>query len=343
MTGNMDGLVHVGKKRAEQVRVALVDYDETSFRETEPKTIEECLPFKDKPTVTWISVEGLHQVEVIEAIGKHFGLHPLLQEDILNTSKRPKMDDYGYYIFVVLKMLQYDDQNDEVDSQQVSLVLGPNFVLSFEESESDVFAAIRDRIRAAKGRIRKLGADYLAYSLMDAVVDNYFVVMEKLGEKIESLEEELVANPTRETLRTIHRLRGNMLSVRRALWPFREVVGALERGDSALLHQSTVAYLRDLYDHTIQVMDTVETLRDMLSGMLDIYLSSVSNRLNEVMKVLTIMATIFIPLTFLAGVYGMNFKYMPELGWRWGYPAVWAVMGIAALSMLAYFRRRKWF
>jgi len=343
MTENMDGLIHVGKKRAEQVRVRIVDYDEAAFQETEAKTVEECLPFRDKPTVTWISIEGLHQVEVIEAIGKHFGLHPLLQEDILNTSERPKMDDYGDYIFVVLKMLCYDEENDEIDAQQVSLVLGSNFVLSFEESESDAYAPVRERLRTAKGRVRKLGADYLAYTLMDAVVDSYFVVMERLGEKVEALEEELVANPRPETLRAIHKLRRGMISMRKAVWPFREVVGTLERGDSALLHESTVLYLRDLYDHTIQVMETIEALRDMLSEALDIYLSSVSNKLNEVMKVLTIIATIFIPLTFVVGVYGMNFKYMPELGWRWGYAVVWGIMGIAAISMLAYFRRRKWF
>jgi len=343
MTENMDGLIHVGKKRAEQVRVRIVDYDEAAFQETEAKTVEECLPFRDKPTVTWISIEGLHQVEVIEAIGKHFGLHPLLQEDILNTSERPKMDDYGDYIFVVLKMLCYDEENDEIDTQQVSLVLGSNFVLSFEESESDAFAPVRERLRTAKGRVRKLGADYLAYTLMDAVVDSYFVVMERLGEKVEALEEELVANPRPETLRTIHKLRTGMISMRKAVWPFREVVGTLERGDSALLHESTVLYLRDLYDHTIQVMETIEALRDMLSEALDIYLSSVSNKLNEVMKVLTIIATIFIPLTFVVGVYGMNFKYMPELGWRWGYAVVWSIMGAAAITMLAYFRRRKWF
>jgi magnesium transporter len=336
-------LVHVGKKRTEKARVRIVDYDEAHYHEQEATTAEESFPFKDRPTTTWISVEGLHQVEIVEAIGKHFGLHPLLQEDILNTSERPKMDDFGDYMFVVLKMLHYDDDTDELDSEQVSLIIGPSFTISFQESASALFEPVRERLRTAKGRIRKMGPDYLAYTLMDAIVDNYFVVLERLGEKLESLEEELVADPRAETVKRIHKLRREMIFVRKAIWPLREVVGCMDRGDSALLRESTVVYLRDLYDHTIQVMESVETLRDMLSGMLDIYLSSVSNRLNEVMKVLTIIATIFIPLTFVAGVYGMNFKYMPELGWRWAYPALWAVMAAMGIGMLAYFRKKRWF
>jgi magnesium transporter len=239
-------------------------------------------------------------------------------------------------------MLDYNDKSNEIESEQMSLVLGPNFVFSFQEREGDIFDPIRDRIRNSKGRIRKMGADYLAYSLLDSIVDNYFIILEKLGEKIEFLEEKLVTHPTPETLQTIHHLKREMIFLRKAVWPLREVVNGLERGESSLIKESTRVYLRDVYDHSIQVIDTIETLRDMVSGMLDIFLSSISNRLNSVMKVLTIIATIFMPLTFLAGIYGMNFRYMPELEWRWGYPFIWLIMVGIGVFMLLYFKKKKW-
>jgi magnesium transporter len=336
-------LVHVGKKRIEKVRIRLIDYDEAQLQEKEPKTIEECFPFKDLPTVTWVNIDGLHDIRIMEKIGKHFGLHPLVLEDILNTEQRPKIEDFDQYLFIVLKMLFCDENDGEIRAEQVSIILGPNFVLSFQERVGDIFNPLRERIRSAKGRVRKMGPDYLAYNLLDAIVDNYFVVLEKLGEQIEGMEEELVTNPTPETLQKIHNLKREMIFLRKSVWPLREVVSRLERGESELIKDSTGIYLRDVYDHTIQVIDTIETYRDMLSGMLDIYLSSISNRMNQVMKVLTIIATIFIPLTFVAGIYGMNFEYMPELKWHWFYPkAFWLVMlGVAAL-MLVYFRRKRW-
>jgi magnesium transporter len=335
-------LVHVGEKKAEKVRISIIDYDEAHVEEKEAKAVEECFPFKDKPTVTWINVDGLHEVNLIEQLGAHFGLHPLLLEDILHTEQRPKLEDHEAYLFVVLKMLYYNGEAREIQAEQVSLILGSNFVISFQEREGDVFKYVRERIRNSKGRIRKVGSDYLAYALIDAIVDNYFIILEKLGETIESIEEELVTSPTPETLQTIHHLKREMIFLRKSVWPLREVISALDRGESPLIQESTDIYLRDLYDHTIQVIDSVETFRDMVSGMLDIYLSSVSNKMNEVMKVLTIIATIFIPLTFIAGIYGMNFQYMPELGWRWGYPLVWFVMGSILITMMVYFRRRKW-
>jgi magnesium transporter len=335
-------LVHIGEKKAEEMRITIIDYDETHFEEKEAKTVEECFPFKDTPTVTWINIDGLHQVEIIEKIGKHFNLHPLILEDILNTGQRPKIEDFIEYLYVVLKMLYYDDKEAEVKAEQVSLILGSNFVISFQEKEGDVFNPIRDRIRNSKGRIRKMGADYLAYALLDGVVDNYFIILEKLGETIENMEEELVSNPTPETSQGIHRLKGEMIFLRKSVWPLREVINGLERGESSLIKESTGIYLRDVYDHTIQVIDTIETYRDIVSGMVDTYLSSISNRMNEVMKVLTIIATIFIPLTFVAGIYGMNFKYMPELEWGWGYFVILAIMVTVGISMLIYFRRKKW-
>ncbi len=336
-------LVHIGERTTGQVKITIMDYDEKSFLEREADTVEACFAFKDKPTVTWINVEGIHNVEILAKLCDCFGLHPLVQEDILNSDQRPKMEDYGSYLYIVLKMLSFNEKNNELVTEQISLILGPNFVISFQEGiEGDVFNQIRDRIRNDKGRIRKMGVDYLAYSLIDSIVDSYFAILEKTGESIELLEEKLITNPAPEILHTIHNLKRDMIFLRKSVWPLRELISGLQRGESALIRPDTQLYLRDVYDHTIQVMDTIETFRDMLSGMLDIYLSSISNRMNAVMKVLTIIATIFMPLTFMAGVYGMNFKYMPELEWRFGYPVVLLIMFAIGILMLIFFKRKKW-
>jgi len=335
-------LVHVGEKKIEKVRIRIIDYDETQLEEEEVKTVEECFPFKDKPTITWINIDGLHDLEVIEKIGKQFGLHPLVLEDIVNTGQRPKLEDLGSHIFVVLKMLYYDKEKNELEAEQVSLIFGENFVISFQERVGDIFEPLRERIRKSKGRVRKAGADYLAYALIDSIVDNYFVILEQLGETIEDTEQELATDPDVATLQTIRAFKKEMIFLRKSVWPVREVVNSLERGESPLINESTGIYLRDVYDHTIQIIDTVESYRDMLSGMLDVYLSIISNKMNEVMKVLTIFAAIFIPLTFVAGVYGMNFGFMPELGWRWGYFVVLLVMAAIGATMLFYFRRKRW-
>ncbi|MFH1834908.1 MAG: magnesium/cobalt transporter CorA [Methanobacteriota archaeon] len=341
-------LMHVGKESGENVKITIFDYDESACQEKQAKKIEDCFPFKDKPTVTWVNIDGLHDVEVIEKLGNHFDIHPLVLEDILNTNQRPKMEDMEAYLFIVLKMLHTDDKMNEINSEQVSIILGPNYVISFQEKEGDIFDPLRDRIRNAKGRIRKKGPDYLAYSLIDLIVDHYFAILEKFGEKIEGLEEALVEDPKPSTLQGIHHLKREMIFLRKSVWPLRELISGLERSESPLIEESTAIYLRDVYDHTIQVIDTVETFRDMVSGMLDTYLSSISNRMNEVMKVLTIIATVFIPLTFIAGIYGMNFNVdasplnMPELNWYFGYPAVWTIMLATTLVMLTYFKRRRW-
>ena len=334
--------VFVGDKKTESTKITILDYDETQFQEREIKEIDECFPFKETSTVTWINVDGVHDAGLIQKLGNNFDLHPLIIEDIVHTQQRPKMEESESYIYIVLKMLYFDDAQNETQVEQVSLVFGKNFVISFQEKEGDIFETIRERIRNGKGRIRKMGTDYLTYALIDAVVDHYFIILENDGEKIEELEDKVVSNPEPETLQKIHRLKREMIFLRRSVWPLRELVNSLERGESPLIHKATRIYLRDVYDHTIQVFDTLETYRDMLSGMHDTYLSSISNRMNEVMKVLTIIATIFIPLTFVAGVYGMNFEFMPELKWRWAYFGVWGVILVVALVMVIYFKRRKW-
>jgi magnesium transporter len=336
-------LFHIGKKKHNGIRVSFMDYDEKDFSEKVVTDIEECFGLKDTSTISWINIDGIHQIDIIEKVGKHFNFHPLLLEDIVNSDQRPKMEDYGDYIFLVLKMLYLDDK-DVVQAEQISIILGPNFIVSFQEdSQKDVFDNIRQRIRTGKGRIRKMGADYLAYCLIDAIVDHYFVILESLGETIEDLEEEVVTNPTTKTSKNIHELKREMIFLRRCVWPLREVVRGLEVAESNLIKESTKIYLRDVYDHTIQVIDSVETFRDVISGMVDIYLSSISNKLNEVMKVLTMFSTIFIPLTFVTGVYGMNFRYMPELGSHYSYPVLWLIMLGIAGTMLVFFKKRKWF
>jgi magnesium transporter len=335
-------LVHIGDKKLEKVRITIIDYDEENFEQKKAHNVEECFQFKTKPTVTWINIDGLHDVELIEKIGKHYEIHHLILEDILNTGQRPKFEDLENYIFIVLRMLSYDEKAQLINSEQVSMVLGRNYVLSFQENVGDVFEQIRERIRNAKGRIRKMGCDYLLYSLLDAIVDSYFSILERLGERIESLEEQLVREPSNKILEQIHRLKRELISLRKSVWPLRELISGLERSESELIKQTTDVYLRDLYDHTIQVIDTVESYRDMVSGMLDIYLSSISNKMNAVMKVLTIIATIFIPLTFIAGIYGMNFDYMPELRWKFGYGGVLLVMVGIGVIMLVLFKRKKW-
>jgi magnesium transporter len=335
-------LVHIGKKKTGKTKITVLDYDETNFQEKDVG-IDECIQFRDQPTTTWINVDSVHQPEVLEKIGECFGLHPLVLEDILNTDQRPKIEDYNDYLYIVLRMLYYDEKRSAITTEQISLVVGPHYVISFQEGiEGDVFTPLRERIRNNKSHIRKMGADYLAYSLIDAIVDNYFTILEKIGDNIELLEEKLVENPTTNVMHEIHMLKREMIYLRKAVWPLREVISGMERGIHILIQDSTRIFLRDLYDHTIQVIDTVEIYRDMVSGMLDLYLSSISNRLNSVMKVLTIIATIFMPLTFIAGVYGMNFKYMPELEWRFGYPLILLVMLSISVIMLIYFRKKKW-
>jgi len=335
-------LVHVGEKKAETVKITVLDYDAEGFREKACGSVEECFSFRDTTATAWINVDGVHSTDVMEKVGEHFNIHPLVLEDIMNTNQSPKIEDFEAYIIVIGKMLSRNRETGEIESEQVSLILGPTWVISFQEQEGDIFDPLRARIRTGRGRLRKMGADFLAYAMMDTIVDNYFLVLENLGDRIEELEEDLAGNPTREMTKTIHDLKKDMVFLKKSVRPMREIVNVMLRGDLVLIRDSTHAYLRDLYDHTVQVIDSIETFHDLVSGLLDLYLSSLSNRMNEVMKVLTIIATLFIPVTFIAGVYGMNFKYMPELDWKWGYGAVWLVILGVMAAMLLYFRRKKW-
>lgn len=325
----------------DKIKITLFEFSENSLNEKELDKIEDCSEaIANKNSVKWIDVDGIHKVDMIEKIGKYFDIHPLTLEDIMNPDQRPKFEDYDDYTLSVLKMLNYKEY---ILSEQLSIVLMKNVVITFQEHHSsDAFGVIRERLRAGKGRVRKMSADYLAYALLDSVVDTYFVILEKLGDKIEKLEEEVIHSPSQRTLDHIHHLKREMIFLRKAIWPLREMIHTMQRCESELFSDHTHVYLRDLYDHCVRIIETVETYRDLLSGMMDIYHSVLSNKMNEIMKVLTIISSVFIPVTFIAGVYGMNFHHMPELRSKWGYPLVWMAMIAVVAGMLYYFRRKKW-
>lgn len=337
--------VHIGARHTEATRIRVMRYSAEAFEEREIQSVDELAAMRGQG-VLWLHVTGVHDVEFIARLGDAFGLHPLVREDIANTEQRPKLEDYGEYVYVVVKLLRDGGGAPGVRAEQISLILGRDFVLSFEEAEPSVFEAIRDRVRQARGFVRAEGADYLVYSLLDAVVDNYFIVLERFGERIEALQEELIARGRRNSHRAelaLHGLRREMVLLRRNVWPLREVIGTLERGGSALFQRETWVYLRDVYDHVIHMIDTLESFHEILAYTLDIYLLNATNRLNEIIKVLTVIATLFIPPTLIASIYGMNFRYMPELAWIWGYPLALVLMLVVAIGMLIFFRRKRWF
>jgi magnesium transporter len=336
-------LIPRNKIGVEPITLTLFQYGpEQSLEERGLQELSDGFPFSPQTPVNWLDIDGSHEVDHLEQIGSQLNIHPLVLEDILNTNQRPKMEDYDDYLFIELNMLSWNEEFSQVDAEQVSLLLGTNYLVTFQEHQKDVFDGVRNRIREGKSRLTKGGPDYLAYSLIDAVVDNYFIVLENLGEQIELLEDELVTDPDPSTLHAIHDLKRELIFLRKSVWPLREVISSLERGESSMFQKTSLVYLRNTYDHVIQIIDTIETFREMASGMLDIYLSSVSNRMNEVMKVLTIISTVFIPLSFVVGLYGMNFEYMPELGWPWGYAMVWGVILATVTGMMVYFRSKKW-
>ncbi len=350
MVGSSPGsVIYTGPARDAPVTFELICYDEGRYDELRELSLEQALQrVRQDPGVRWLNVNGVHRTEIIEQIGAALDLHPLTMEDIVSLGQRPKIEDYERYLYIALRMLAYgshdiEDGQSELDNEQLSLILLDRVVVTFQEHPGDVFEPLRERLRQGKGRLRKLGADYLAYALLDIVIDRYFTVVENYGDAIEDLEAEILSNPTTEVLQRVNHLKRETLMVRKAVWPLREVIAGLEREEGDLMSPTAITYLRDAHDHAIQVIDTVESLRDMLTNLHDMYLSALSYRMNDVMKVLTIIATIFIPLSFLVGVYGMNFKDMPELSWPWAYPALWGLMLVIALGMLAIFRRRGWF
>lgn len=332
----------VGEQKVEEVTITLMDYDEKVHEFKDIESVDELTPYRAKPGVSWVNVYGLHETDLLDRFGRVFDIHPLVLEDIVHTDQRPKAEISENYIFLVLKMIGLHADEEALNVEQISLIMGSNFVLCFQERKGDFFNPIRERITSNLGQVRRSGTDYLTYRIMDIVVDHYFLVLEKIGDRIEDLEDKVLAEPDPVIVQNINHLKRDLIFLRKSIWPLREVLSGIERGESTFFKKKTMPYIRDLYDHTIQVIDTLESYRDMVSGLLDIYMSSVSNRMNEVMKVLTIIATIFIPLTFLAGIYGMNFEFMPELKWKWSYPVLLSTMAGVFFAMLFYFRKRKW-
>ncbi len=335
--------VHTGERRTESAKITVFEYDETGCEERQLDKVEDCTACRESARTVWINVDGVHDISVVESVGKIFGIHPLVQEDIVNTNQRPKIEEYDSYLFAIVKMLYEDPETQGIQAEQVGIILTPGVVISFQEREGDVFNPLRERLRNGKGIVRQRGSDYLAYCLIDAIVDYYFLILENLEDRILPLEDQVINDPQPQVMQSIHGLKNDLVFLRRSLWPLREMLARLDREQIALIHPDTRPFLRDVHDHTIQIIEILESFQEIVSGLLDVYLTSISNRMNNVMKVLTIIATTFIPLTFIVGVYGMNFQHMPELAWRWGYPAVWAVMVLVFIGMVIFFKRRKWF
>jgi magnesium transporter len=338
--------VYVGEPHATATRISLIAYDGTRVTERTLASVDEVRPFTEQNTVTWLNVDDVQEPGLIAAFGKVLGFHPLMQEDLLNTDQRPKVEDHGDHLYVVLKMLEWKpgthSAEDAIDIEQLSLAVGPNYVISFQERAGDCFDPIRARIRESVGRARKMGADYLAYSLLDLVVDQYFVVLEKLADRIERLEDEVTGRPGRDTLARIQALKREVLFVRKAVWPLREVVASLRHLDTPLIAKGTQVFLRDLQDHVVQVVEGIDTCQDPASDLLDAYLSMMGNRTNVVMQVLAVFSAVFMPLTFVTGIFGMNFRDMPPLEWEWGFAGTLIACGVMAAAMVAFFRARRW-
>jgi magnesium transporter len=341
--GQAPGNLHfTGEKRLENVIIHLYDYDVDQLGEYDLSKIDDSRPYLESPSKTWINICGLHDIDKLKEIWEYFGLHPLIQEDILNTNQRAKIEEYPDHMFFVLQMMSFIKDTGNLNIQQVSIVLSKNSVLAFQEDDHPIFEPVLHRLRSGAPRLRSHGTDYLSYALIDTIVDHYFEVMEKLGDEIEELENKILEDHSDTIPEQIHTLRRKLIYFRKSIWPLRDSLNTLMRDESHLIQEENKIYFRDVHDHLVQIIDGIENYRDMVVGMLDMHMSQVSNRMNEVMKVLTIIATIFIPLTFIAGVYGMNFEYMPELTVPWAYPLVWAVMIITTIGMLFFFRKKDW-
>lgn len=343
MPGQAPGtLQFTGSKLLDEIITTLYDYDENQLGEYEITSLDSLKPYLDSPSKTWLKISGLHDIDKLKEIWAYFELHPLVQEDILNTQQRPKIEQYPNQLYFVLRLMHIDEASGEMKSQQLSVVLGSNYVLSFQEDDHPVFEPVLHRLRSEAPRLRKSGPDYLAYALIDTVVDHYFRVLEHLADELENLEIKLIDDFDETIPGQIHAIRRKLLYFRKVIWPFRDSLNNLIRDETAFINEENKIYFRDVYDHVVQIIDGLENNRDLVLGLLDMYMSQVSNKMNEVMKVLTIIATIFIPLTFVAGIYGMNFEYMPELAWKWSYPVVWGVMILCGAGMVYLFKRKNW-
>lgn len=337
-------LIHVGDALETVTRMSVIDYSKENIKEQKIQSLDEILKYKDSDTVTWVIIEGLTHVDIVERIGTIFGIHQLVLEDILNTNQRPKFEEYDDHLYIVLKCLLSADEQFTVSDEQISLLVLKNFVFLFKEKKDALFHSVQQQIRTSKGRFRSLGADYLTYAILDTIVDQNFILIDSLDEAITSLEDSLLASePTQDTLNKIQSLKREINNIRRHISPIRELLAGMLHSESELINEKTHIYLRDVSDHAIRIIESIESYRDILTGLLGIYISSVSNKMNEIMKVLTVFASIFIPLTFLVGIYGMNFEYMPELKWKWAYPTLWAAFIAIPFVLLIYFKRKKWF
>jgi magnesium transporter len=335
-------IVYTGEWQEEKTTIEIIDYNKETFSACLVDSPGKCLPPDQKGIVRWITITGMSNIDHIREIGKAFKLHPLLLEDVVNTIQRPKYEEYDQHLFIVLRLFINDAPHTNRETTQISLILGPSYVLTFSEAPLSCVDMIRQRLEQQRGKIRVMGADYLLYALLDAAVDTYFITLEEIGTTFEGLETSLIEQPDNTSLQMLYQNRKFLATLRKIVWPMRELLSSLERRDVPFIKPETDIYIRDVYDHAIQIIDSIELQRDMITGLLELYLSSTSNRMNEVMKVLTIIATIFIPITFIAGVYGMNFKFMPELDWRYGYLGILGIMIAVIILMLVYFKKKKW-
>jgi len=335
-------MVFIGDKHDEAPELTITDYDSSKFEVNAKATLQDALKRKDTDPVSWINIDQLHDVELMEKLGNHYEIHPLLMEDILNTDLRPKVEDEDDYVMLSLKVLNYDGQNGNLTTDQISFILGRNYVISFKEKPDTVFEPVINRLSSSKGTIRSRGADYLFYALTDVIIDNYFTIIENIGIDLEKLEDQIFNQPGEDALQEIHRIKGDLLQIRRITYPIREAMRKLENDDIQLIEDKTRKYFTDIYEHIIQIIETIESYRETVSGLKDLYLSSISFRMNKVMQVLTIIATIFIPLTFLVGVYGMNFDNMPELHWKYAYFTLWGIMISLVVILVYFFKKKKW-
>lgn len=333
-------LIYTGEKREEPVRITVIQYNDDGYIQEEVESLDKAFSYLNSEYVTWINIDGIHDTEMVKDVGERVNLHNLLLEDILSVDQRPKIEEFDDKLLVIFKMLYFKDNDLEVE--HTSIILSEHSIISFQEKIGDIFDSLRSRIENKSGRIRQRGSDYLLYAIMDSIVDNYFIVLDEIAERLETLEDELYEDPGKDLLFKLQFYRKKVVELRRSVYPLRETVNKLNQGQSNLIGKDTEDFFKDLYDHTIQIIETIETFKDTIASLKDMYMSIVSNRMNEIMKVLTIIATIFIPLTFIAGVYGMNFENMPELGWEYGYFITWVIFILTFIGMIIYFKRKDW-